>query len=149
MLAPVALIAWLLLYNRRRMHSALEYISPMQYEENWLAAKAHQAGSRSQLWDTESRGKVTKTSNPRSHIPDSLHDPRHRNFFLPQRTNIFAGLHTAIPYNRSVLVPSCFQKGLHHEKTVPEIRALVVLAAGSQRRRIRAAPGIAGVRNTR
>jgi putative transposase len=38
-------IAWLLWYNRTRLHSTLAYISPMQYEENWLAAQAHQAGS--------------------------------------------------------------------------------------------------------
>jgi putative transposase len=38
-------IAWLLWYNRTRLHSTLAYISPMQFEENWLAAQAHEASS--------------------------------------------------------------------------------------------------------
>ncbi len=30
-------IAWMLWYNRTRLHSTLAYVSPMQFEENWLA----------------------------------------------------------------------------------------------------------------
>lgn len=30
---------------------------------------------------------------------ERLHDPRYRNFFLPQRTNIFSGFRTAALYN--------------------------------------------------
>ncbi len=37
-------IAWLLWYNRTRLHSTLAYVSPMQFESNWLAATAAQAG---------------------------------------------------------------------------------------------------------
>jgi transposase InsO family protein len=33
-------IAWLLWYNRTRMHSTLNYVSPMQFEQNWIDAKA-------------------------------------------------------------------------------------------------------------
>ena len=29
-------IAWLLWYNRTRMHSTLNYVSPMQFEQNWM-----------------------------------------------------------------------------------------------------------------
>ena len=32
-------IDWLLWYNSRRLHSTLGYISPMQYEQRWLAAQ--------------------------------------------------------------------------------------------------------------
>ena len=33
-------IDWMLWYNRTRLHSTLAYVSPMQFEENWLAARA-------------------------------------------------------------------------------------------------------------
>jgi len=33
-------IAWLLWYNRTRMHSTLNYISPVQFEQNWTEALA-------------------------------------------------------------------------------------------------------------
>jgi transposase InsO family protein len=35
-------IAWLLWYNRTRLHSTLAYVSPMQFEENWLADRPKQ-----------------------------------------------------------------------------------------------------------
>jgi putative transposase len=38
-------IAWLLWYNRTRLHSTLAYVSPMQFEENWLADQPKQASS--------------------------------------------------------------------------------------------------------
>jgi putative transposase len=31
-------IAWLLRYNRTRMHSTLNYVSPMQFEQDWADA---------------------------------------------------------------------------------------------------------------
>jgi transposase InsO family protein len=31
-------IAWLLWYNRTRMHSTLNYVSPMQFEQDWMDA---------------------------------------------------------------------------------------------------------------
>ncbi len=37
--AKDAAIDWLLWYNRTRLHSTLAYVSPMQFEENWLAAQ--------------------------------------------------------------------------------------------------------------
>ena len=30
-------IDWMSFYNHRRLHSTLAYVSPMQYEQNWLA----------------------------------------------------------------------------------------------------------------
>jgi transposase InsO family protein len=33
-------ISWLLWYNRTRMHSMLNYVSPMQFEQNWMNATA-------------------------------------------------------------------------------------------------------------
>jgi transposase InsO family protein len=30
-------IDWLMFYNHRRLHSTLSYLSPMQFEERWLA----------------------------------------------------------------------------------------------------------------
>ena len=36
-------IAWLTWYNSTRMHSTLDYVSPMQFEQNWLAAQSKQA----------------------------------------------------------------------------------------------------------
>ena len=38
-------IAWLLWYNRARLHSTLAYVSPMQFEEIWLLAQAKQVSS--------------------------------------------------------------------------------------------------------
>jgi len=40
-------IAWLLWYNKARLHSTLAYVSPMQFEQNWLMA--HGSGQASQL----------------------------------------------------------------------------------------------------
>ena len=36
-------IDWLAYYNHRRLHSTLGYISPMQFEKNWLAAQLRKA----------------------------------------------------------------------------------------------------------
>jgi transposase InsO family protein len=33
----VGILAWLLWYNRQRMHSSLNYASPAEYEDNWDA----------------------------------------------------------------------------------------------------------------
>jgi putative transposase len=33
-------IAWLLWYNRTRMHSTLHYVSPVQFEQDWMEATA-------------------------------------------------------------------------------------------------------------
>jgi len=38
-------LAWLFWYNRERLHSTLAYVSPMQYEQNWLANQPRQASS--------------------------------------------------------------------------------------------------------
>jgi len=38
-------VAWLLWYNRTRLHSTLAYVSPMQFEQNWLANQPRQANS--------------------------------------------------------------------------------------------------------
>jgi transposase InsO family protein len=38
-------IAWLLWYNRTRLHSTLAYVSPMQFEQNWLVHQSRQANS--------------------------------------------------------------------------------------------------------
>lgn len=38
-------IAWLLWYNRARLHSTLAYVSPMRFEENWLASQPRQASA--------------------------------------------------------------------------------------------------------
>lgn len=40
-----AVVAWLFWYNRSRMHSTLAYVSPMQFEENWLANQPRQASA--------------------------------------------------------------------------------------------------------
>jgi putative transposase len=33
-------IAWLLWYNRTRLHSTLSYVSPMKFEQDWNDAMA-------------------------------------------------------------------------------------------------------------
>ncbi len=38
-------IAWMLWYNRTRLHSTLAYVSPMRFEENWLADQPRQASA--------------------------------------------------------------------------------------------------------
>ena len=39
------IIAWLLWYNRTRMHSTLAYVSPMKFEQDWLAHQPRQVNS--------------------------------------------------------------------------------------------------------
>lgn len=36
-------LAWLLWYNQSRLHSTLNYVSPMQFEQHWLADQAKRA----------------------------------------------------------------------------------------------------------
>jgi len=36
-------LAWLLWYNQSRLHSTLNYVSPMQFEQHWLGDQAKQA----------------------------------------------------------------------------------------------------------
>jgi putative transposase len=36
-------IDWLGFYNARRLHSTLDYVSPMTFEKNWLAAQQGEA----------------------------------------------------------------------------------------------------------
>jgi transposase InsO family protein len=36
-------IDWLLWYNHSRLHSTLNYVSPMQFETSWRAAQAQYA----------------------------------------------------------------------------------------------------------
>ena len=38
-------IAWLLWYNKTRLHSTLAYVRPMQFEQIWLAALPRQTNS--------------------------------------------------------------------------------------------------------
>ena len=38
-------IAWLLWYNRTRLHSTLAYVSPLRFEQNWLANQPKQSNS--------------------------------------------------------------------------------------------------------
>jgi len=38
-------MAWLVWYNQTRLHSTLDYVSPMQFEKDWLAAQAKQVNS--------------------------------------------------------------------------------------------------------
>ena len=40
-LAKDETIAWLLWYNKVRLHSTLAYVSPMQFESEWLAKQAN------------------------------------------------------------------------------------------------------------
>ena len=41
--AVAEVIDWLALYNHRRLHSTLSYVSPRQYEERWVAAQRNKA----------------------------------------------------------------------------------------------------------
>jgi len=39
------IVAWMLWYNRTRLHSTLAYVSPMRFEENWRADQPRQASA--------------------------------------------------------------------------------------------------------
>ena len=39
------IVAWLLWYNGTRLHSTLDYTSPVQFEKHWHAAQPRQANS--------------------------------------------------------------------------------------------------------
>lgn len=39
------IIAWLLWCNKARRHSTLAYVSPMQFEQTWIAAQPKQPSS--------------------------------------------------------------------------------------------------------
>ncbi len=36
-------VDWIAFYNHRRLHSTLAYVSPMQFEKNWLADQLRRA----------------------------------------------------------------------------------------------------------
>ena len=38
-------IAWLLWSNKARLHSTLNYVNPVRFEQDWLAAQAKQVNS--------------------------------------------------------------------------------------------------------
>jgi hypothetical protein len=49
-------VDWLNFYNARRLHSALNYVSPLTFEKNSRSARRGRINSW--LWDSWNRGKV-------------------------------------------------------------------------------------------
>jgi len=41
--ARQAIMNWIAFYNHRRLHSSLDYLSPMQYEKHWYEAQRKKA----------------------------------------------------------------------------------------------------------
>ncbi len=54
-------VTWILWYNRTRLHSTLAYVSPMRFEEKLVRQPTPASQCMSQLWDTDSRGKVSSS----------------------------------------------------------------------------------------
>jgi putative transposase len=62
-------IAWLLWYNRTRLHSTLNYLSPIKFEQDWtdrqheVCYRSSDGGDRNRLWICRSAGKGGKNDN--------------------------------------------------------------------------------------
>jgi hypothetical protein len=52
------IVDWPGFYNSRRLHSTLDYVSPMTFGQNWFAAQHGEAASFPQLWDSRNGGKL-------------------------------------------------------------------------------------------
>ncbi len=68
--AKDAVLAWLLWYNRQRMHSTLNYLSPAEFESRWenagSQAAANGCGDRNRRWKYGNRS----SRFPHSHRRD-------------------------------------------------------------------------------
>jgi len=56
--AKDAVIDWRVWYSRRKLHSALGYLSPKQYVQRWLAGQPKSANLWTRLVDSHSKDKL-------------------------------------------------------------------------------------------
>jgi putative transposase len=82
-------LAWILWYNQTRMHSTLNYISPIQFEQNWTAAMMKlppkSSGQPKEAAEMPVRGKVEKTMKQFPNLPSDLGNRLH-DFHIPAAT---------------------------------------------------------------
>jgi Integrase core domain len=61
-----AVLDWIHFYNSERLHSTLDYVSPMHFEASWHAAQPQMAAWQAWLRDAFNRGKVSLGNDCRS-----------------------------------------------------------------------------------
>jgi hypothetical protein len=61
---------WLHWYNRKRLHSTLNYLSPMEYEREWKHRAAQEASEQTGFCEEAVEKLESLNSFPLSHSPD-------------------------------------------------------------------------------
>ncbi len=67
-------LAWLRWYNRKRLHSTLHYVSPMEYEREWKQRTARETREQAGFREKAMEKRESLNRFPLSHRPgDEIH----------------------------------------------------------------------------